>query len=900
MSARYLIGIDLGTTNSAVAFVDLNKEVNPTLAVRNFLIPQIGANGKLEHRNSLPSYCYILDEKQAAKYSLPWQKTLSYVVGQVAWEEGTQVPTQLVHSAKSWLCHPHAYQKSALLPENASSSIQRISPLEASSRYLNHIRHAWNFYIAKGDPDKELEAQEIVLTIPASFDETARGLTLEAARNAGFKSLILLEEPQAAFYCWMANHEQSFKKNLSEGDIVLVVDIGGGTTDFSLIEVRKNEEKFSFDRIAVGSHLLLGGDNMDHAISHLIQSKMKEEVESYEETHALRFAARRAKEILLAEESPLTYQVVVQGRGASIIRNTQRVELAREELRNLLSEGFFGQYTFPEALTTAKKKALKGVGLPFEEEPSITKHLAQFLNKVGKRPSKVLFNGGAVKPKLFREAILHSLQTWFSDTSIQELETESFDFAVAKGAAHFAKARQGHSTRIGGGSPRSYYVEVNHEGESKALTLLERGCEEDQTFHSPFLFHLLPNTPVSFKVYASHTRLDDKIGQFSSIDPLEMLPLPTLQTVLKFGQTKELIPVHLAAKLSSIGVLELTLQSKNSEHVWNLAFNSGSDNVLLGFEKNRRIDETYDNTTLSPALDFLNHYFSHEGSNEKLMEGLEKRLNQPRLSWPISVLRKLGDHLLTFKNFPKQQERFWNALGFFLRPGFGFPLDEHRMKELWKLILADLQKGNPSDAVLLQKWIFYRRIAGGLGKGQQIRIAQMLLDDLQIKNGKFPIFKQRQENYLFSEKLRTLASLEWLEPAKKIVLGNAIIQRIISAEYQSADVYALGRVGARNLMYAPFTQALDKAVVEDWLFKLLDIKGLDNSVLARLCMQLASYSVHPHLNISKKLLTGIIERFPGENRLRELLEGQTALNEVEQELFFADQLPIGLILKNSP
>lgn len=886
MSARYLIGIDLGTTNSSVAYVDLNPEKNPSLSIQHFSIPQLSNKGITASLPSLPSYCFLTPND---KHALPWRKDLSYIVGQLAWDEGMKVPRQLVHSAKSWLCHPHAHLKGSLLPENASPSVERISPLEASARYLSHIREAWNYTVAKSNPDLEFESQEIVLTIPASFDETARGLTLEAARLAGFKSLVLLEEPQAAFYCWMANNEKSFDKHLEHEDIILVVDIGGGTTDFSLIKVEKKDDIFTFDRVAVGDHLLLGGDNMDAAMAHLIASKLKD---GSDYDHFLKFAARKAKEALLSPQAPQSYKVVLQGRGAAVVRNTHFVEITKDEVVKLLHDGFFGMYSYEEAKNTLKKQALKTIGLSFEAEPSITKQLAQFLDKAGKQPNKVLFNGGALKPHSFRHAILDSLRAWFPERTVSELETESYDLAVAKGAAQFSKVRNGHSLRIGGGSPRSYYVEVNCDGKMKAMTILERGAEEDTTYQSPFSFHLLPNTPVAFKVYASHTRMDDQLGDFAEIDLLEMLPLPALQTVLKFGQTKQEIPVNLEAKFTSIGILELGLHSQQSDHRWHLEFSTGKENTLSSYITNARVDETYEANALLPALEYLDAFFFGGRHKEKFMEELEKILQQPRQSWPLSVLRKFADHMLSYKNLPKARERYWNALGYFLRPGYGFPLDEFRMKEFWKVILAEFQDKN------VQKWICYRRIAGGLGKGQQIRIAQEMLDDSNWKIGKLPQFKQKDEAYFFTEKLRAIASLEWLEPSKKIALGNAILHKIVSTPCSLADAYILGRLGARNLLYAPFTQAIDKAVIEEWLLKLLNIKGLEYSCFELICMQLARISPHPHLNISKDLTKKITSFFTGNVRLKNLLQSEVNLDAQEHERLFADELPNGLILKN--
>ena len=382
------------------------------------------------------------------------------------------------------------------------------------------------------------------------------------------------------------------------------------------------------------------------------------------------------------------------------------------------------------------------------------------------------------------------------------MESPNLDLAVARGAAHFGRVRQGLAKRIGGGAARSYYVEVDQQGEPKALTLLERGSQEGRSFRSDRLFHLLPNVPVSFKLLTSHTRRSDRAGDLLLIDPLEMQPLPELHTVLHFGKTKEKLPARLEARLTEIGILELALQSVHTEHRWILEFQLRG---ALDSKTVSRSDETFDAEELRPALEFIERFFCEPKREEKLMESLETILQREKKLWPASVLRALADTVLKQAakrhTSPKLEERFWNCLGFFLRPGFGFPLDDFRLKEVWKLILEDLSKKNLD----LQKWICYRRIAGGLSKGQQTRLAQELLESKVPRK-----FKTKEESYLYSEKVRTLASLEWLDVTQKIALGNAALARILAGEATSADYFAVGRLGARKLLYAAFTQVISQ------------------------------------------------------------------------------------------
>ncbi len=422
MTMRYIIGIDLGTTNSCVAYIDTK---DAKAAVQSFKIPQLFAEGHIETLATLPSFCYLAAPHEWPKgsLSLPWdslnksqgQSPAEFFVGTFARSQGAKVPTRLVQSAKSWLCHPAANRRDKILPIEAADEEARISPLEATARYLRHIRDAWNDGMAKGDAEGDFDSQEIVLTVPASFDEVARTLTVEAARKAGFVQMTLLEEPQSAFYSWIAQHEERWQQLVKAGAVILVCDVGGGTTDFSLIDVVPKGDTLSFQRMAVGDHLLLGGDNMDAAIAHHIEEKL---IQKGYELNAIRrlqlvHEARQAKEVLLQiakgkEVPPDFYRVVLQGTGSHVVQGTLGVDIFRSELQELLLKGFFGQYAWSDALKVRKTTGLRTMGLPYEAEPSIIKHIAHFLAESGtpgdgpKVPDFILFNGGAMKPPLSR------------------------------------------------------------------------------------------------------------------------------------------------------------------------------------------------------------------------------------------------------------------------------------------------------------------------------------------------------------------------------------------------------------------------------------------------------------------------------------------------------------------
>ncbi|MCH9609696.1 MAG: Chaperone protein HscA [Chlamydiales bacterium] len=714
--AKFCVGIDLGTTNSAVAYCPIDGG-------------QIHPFSLSKENGSLPSFIYLGEEE---------------VVGHKARVLGSQDPSKLIHSAKSWLSNPAAARKERILPLEMEG--KKLSPVEATARFLTQIRKLWNRKKGK-TVEEALEEQFITLTIPASFDEMARQLTLEAVTLAGFPKVTLLEEPQAAFYHWL----NTSKEELPHGSTILVCDIGGGTTDFSLIEVSEK----GYERMAVGSHLLLGGDNMDLALAHHLKLDLA--------------AARTAKE---------------------------------EGLHSILLDGFFGLYPLDEAVQLQKGSGIKAMGLPYESEPSITKHLAAFLSKCEKKPDYVLFNGGAIKPKPFQDRLLTSLEMWFGK-KVMPLQTKTLDLAVCKGAAYFGLARHGRGTRILSGLARSYYLKV----EDQLLTVLPRGAEAGVEYVSSHPFTLLSNQPVSFELYHSHTRLRDSHDAFLPVDDEQILPLPEIQTVLKYGKQSK-TAVHLKAAVTEIGTVELWLKSKEGEHVWKLEFSSDQKTV--------RQEETFEAADLDKAKKVVQDAFAIGTAQElkSLIQGLETHLEKPKNSWSPSLLRALFEPL-SLQAHKRDltshfEHRFWNLAGFFLRPGVGHPLDEHHIKALWKVILADGKK-QKNQEIEIQKWICYRRIAGGLSKGQQTQLFNALYPNL---------FKIKNEKYAYTEKLRALASFELVDSSYKTKLGNALIKRIEENKSERVDHWALGRLGARQLLFGSIANVVPKKVCDDWVARL--------------------------------------------------------------------------------
>lgn len=920
---RYIIGIDLGTTNSALAFIDTEQ---PFLPVQLFAIPQLTAAGKVDTLLTLPSFCYLTakEEWSSGDLKLPWKEEVGTFVGQFAKIQGARVPTRLIQSAKSWLCNVAANRRDKILPVESADVTQRLSPVEASAKYLEHLRNAWNGTMAKGNPLLELEEQEVILTVPASFDEVARTLTVEAARKAGFLHVTLVEEPLAAFYSWISQHEQEWQQLFKSNDIILVCDVGGGTTDFSLIEVQQQEEKLAFQRMAVGDHLLLGGDNIDAALAHHIEKKMVEGGAPAlvpNQWLQLQAEARAAKEALLASnaKSDETYTVVLQGVGSSVVRGSLTMTVKREEVEHFLLNGFFGQYPLHEALQLRRSRGFRSMGLPYEDEPSITKHLAHFLQQANhlerqKGIDYILFNGGTFKPQIFQQAVQDSLQTWFPQTSLQNLTSSSLDLAVARGAAYYGKTRRGFGVSVGGGIPRTYYLKIDVKEESgqltsKALTLLPRGSQEGRVFQPDQIFALRSNTPVAFHVLTSHVRLHDQEGDLIDIDPIEMQMLPPIQTILRFGRKTEsesglTLPVRLGIRLTAIGTIELWLESQKSQHKWQLEFQmrsaTGQDTVS-NQEKATTTNQTFEVGYLDEAKLLIESLFQ-PGSIIKpnqIMEKLELQVGMNRREWGPTLLRELWIPLLKMAPYRKlsqeHEARWWNLVGFFLRPGFGFPLDDFRIKELWKILLAELKSPKTSEC-LVQMCICSRRIAGGFNKGQQTQLASDLIGAVfDKKSGKIEV-KRKSDLYLYSEKIRALAALERLDIPFKMRLGEALVDYILHHSPAHYDYWALGRIGARHLLYGSVGQVIPKEMVSKWIEKLLAHRASSenqDSILF-LMRQLARKTDQRELNLSDSIIQKILHLYP-DAHLKDWLLEEKELTQSEQEQAFGDQLPAGLV-----
>ena len=598
--AKYSIGIDLGTTHCVLSSVEIGNE---DAAVEVFNIPQLTAPGQVEEKTQLGSFLYQAHESEISEgaATLPWTTQPDALVGAVARNLGAKTPLRLVSSAKSWLCHGGVNRHQAFLPQGSPDEVEKVSPIRATELYLEHLRDAWNHT----NPQHPLEQQDITLTVPASFDPAARDLTADAAMNAGFENLTLLEEPQAALYSWIHNNEEQWRNEVEVGDVVLVVDIGGGTTDLSLVAVTEEDGTLNLNRVAVGEHILLGGDNMDLALAYRIKMKMAQQGKDLQpwQVLALTQACRDAKEQLLDDNDVDSVPIVVPSRGSKLLGATLKTELTKEEVQQSLVDGFFPMVQIDEHPQQNTRSALTQMGLPYAQDAGITRHIASFLCKQSDatqdlfeqdeqlefmQPTAVLFNGGVLKSELLEQRLMSVINSWLERSDAPEarqLTGADLDLAVANGASYYGSVRQGKGVRIRGGIASSYYVGIESAMPAipgmappmEAICVAPFGMEEGSSCQVESKeFGLVIGQPVQFQFYGSTTRREDDAGTHLDYwQPDELEELPEIHVTLEADEGRnegDIVPVTLAASVTELGTLYLEAIATDNGQTWHVEF----------------------------------------------------------------------------------------------------------------------------------------------------------------------------------------------------------------------------------------------------------------------------------------------------------------------------------------
>jgi hypothetical protein len=609
LAAKYIVGIDLGTTNSALArCAAVAEEEESRIEVRS--IPQLVNPNEVAERTLLPSFLYIPGEFDFPRGSiaLPWEPEPRLVIGELARKRGAESPNRVVASAKSWLSYAGVNRTTPILPWQAPEEVvPKLSPVEASSQFLQYLRTVWDSGEAGQQSELALANQDVLLTVPASFDEEARELTRRAAEQAGYQHVTLLEEPQAAFYAWLEDQGDAWRSRIKVGDLVLVCDVGGGTTDFSLIMVSEENGELTLKRVAVGDHILLGGDNMDLALARLLQQQFEasgQRVDTWQ-LHGLWHQCRMAKEKLFESLETQSHPITLLGKGTKLIGGTVTTELTRENLDQVLIEGFFPKVASGELPARQRRVGLQELGLPYAADPAITRHLARFLSEqvrnspeaAGIRrgpsglacPTHILFNGGVMKAAVLRERVVEVLSNWLRQEGFealgaeQILEAHDLEHAVARGAAYYGKARYGRGVRIRSGASRTYYIGIESampsvpgmEAPLKALCVVPFGMEEGTEVTIPGReFGLVVGEPAEFRFLKSSVRKQDQVGSMLEDWGTEIEELSPLEVTLKLdGRQGTVVPVRLETRVTELGTLEVWCVSRDGADRWKLELN---------------------------------------------------------------------------------------------------------------------------------------------------------------------------------------------------------------------------------------------------------------------------------------------------------------------------------------
>jgi molecular chaperone DnaK (HSP70) len=960
--SQYIVSIDLGTTNTVLAY-----SAPGNAGIQLFDIEQLVAPGEVDAGALLPSVRYHPAEGELAEgeLQLPWRQhdvagLRQVVIGRLARKLGAQVPGRLVASAKSWLSHPNVDRTAAILPWGSEADVAKVSPVAASASYLAHLRCAWNTRF----PSHPLERQQIVLTIPASFDEGARALTLEAARLAGLSGLRLLEEPQAAFYDWLYRQRETLAADLAETRLLLVCDVGGGTTDFSLIKVGMTDGQPEISRIGVGNHLILGGDNMDLALAHLVETRMASAQTSDAPTPRLsssRLAqlaerCRAAKELLLAADAPERTTVTLLGSGSRLIGASRSAELTRDEVAALVVDGFFPMNPSRDPATRGRGAIIE-FGLPYASDAAITRHLAGFLRQHAAAarealgladddhatvlvPDTLLLNGGVFRADALARRLQEVLSHW-RGRPLRVLNNDDPDVAVARGGVAYALGQAGQAPVIGGGSPRSYFLLLDDEQRAdkprRAVCILPRGSAENrEILLAERTFALRLGRPVRFHLASSTSdATPPQAGELVDLQPDDYVQLPPIATVLRdsgAADARKEIPVQLATTLSEVGTLEVHCVAMADAQRWLLEFQlrgdaaiPEADDVGASVPHNAPMP-----AGLNAAIDKIDRIFGSRALQVDVKEVKQLRAQLEHLlgsreSWATPLLRRLFDALLERakgRRRSSEHERAWlNLSGYCLRPGFGHPLDEWRIEQLWAMFEAGAQHHKDSQ-VCAEWWTLWRRVAGGLSVEAQLRVLDDFAFNVQAdaqERGRRP---QTLVNGSEEDMLRLGASLERIPGNYKAEIGAWMLSQLDVATRAAAKaganktragaadagkaeaaqarfLWGLSRVGARQPFHGSAHDVVDSAVVAQWLSKILalDWKKVEPAGFA--AAHLARMTGDRSRDIDETLRAEILRRLAAigapanwSAMVREVVQ----LDQADEKRMLGESLPPGLKL----
>jgi molecular chaperone DnaK (HSP70) len=910
MAAAFRIGIDLGTTHTVLAFAPVGAD-----DIRVFAVPQSIAAGEVAPRPLLPSLRFHAAEGAlaAADLPLPWPSDEPAILGAFARELGQQTPGRLVASAKSWLSHPSIDRTAAILPWGAPDDVPKVSPLEASASYLRHLRRAWDH----AHPEAPLAQQPIVLTVPASFDEGARQLTLQAAALAGLGTVHLIEEPQAAFYDWVFDHRADLARQLAGTRRLLVVDVGGGTTDLTLIDVTLDAAaRPQLTRTGVGDHLVLGGDNMDLALARWIEPRLSG-AQPGQRLGAIQLAqltqrCRSAKERLLAADGPTETTVTLQGSGSRLIGGARSATLTRADVDRLLVDGFF-----PEVEADAQPGRARGglveFGLPYASDAAVTRHIAAFLHRQGgDLPDTVLLNGGVFHAPALRERLLATLRAWqpAGAAPIRLLDAPRLDAAVARGAVAYAMARAGHAPRIRSGAARAYYLALEN---GQGVCVLPHGTPEGSTVRlEARRFNLRLGRPVHFNLFTSAVDLQHRAGDLVTLqDGLQRLPPITAVLQPSAGAAEE-AQVLLDAQITEVGTLEMHCTAVDVADApprrWKLEFQlRGGDAAPRDAEASVAVHPRLDDALAAIHRVYGGKKQDVDAREVRQLRARLERLLGERATWPAALLRTLFGALLQGarrrRRSPQHERTWFNLVGFTLRPGFGDPVDGWRMERMWELFGPGIVHSDDSQQ-WSEWWTLWRRIAGGLDAERQQMVYDVIAYYLQPHGGTDIATPEGPPMQAIDELLRMAASFERIQPADKMQFGRWLLQRLRDRQPHGATAelwWALGRLGARQPLYASLHHVLPPDTARDWLAQIAAIAPdwARDEAAAFAVAQIARATGDRARDLPEELrleIAGKLQAARAAPGWAAMVREVTVLDEADQRRVFGETLPPGLVL----
>ena len=923
-SASYLVGIDLGTTHTVVAYANAEKSQQD---IQLFQIEQLIAPGQVAARQLLPSVRYhpapgelSADEVAFPSYPKPLHSSgEAPILGEAARLLGAKSKGRFVTSAKSWLSHPSADPSAAILPWSNSNDIDKVSPIDASASYLAHIRTVWDHKF----PHSPLDQQDIVITVPASFDEVARSLTLEAATIAGLKKIKLLEEPQAVCYDWLRLNSVNLKPALADVHLLLVCDVGGGTTDLTLIKVEQGAQEPKLTRIGVGEHLMLGGDNIDLALAHLAESRMNALTGSNRRLSAAELSqlieqCRIAKELLLAKDAPEQAAITLLGSGSKLIGSSRSVVISREEVKTLALDGFF-PLSKQDELPDRKRSGMVEFGLPYASEPAISKHIAAFLKLhlrassdalkgQGNVPDALLLNGGVFRSKLITQRLLNLLTSWAGKPPVL-LENKHPELSVAYGAVSYALARRDKKLKIGGGAARSYFllIDTDKRTEQQGICILPRGSEEgDEIILKHHHFSLRLGQPVRFNLVSITGDVAYQPGDVVIItDLFHSLPPLAVAFESQVADAKTVAVVELAVTQTEVGTLKIQCVSiENSNQRWNVEFQIRKGSAVLPSDGALPAQ-------FNAAADKIKNIFGSKSKDidpkavKNLRAEVEKQLGSARTEWQVPLLRALFATFLEGSKYNRRSEnheRVWLSLtGFCLRPGFGAQLDDWSVEQLWKYYPHGIQFVNETQN-WSEWWTLWRRIAGGLSVNAQERIFSDIAKYLNPAAARQAGVAKQIKTRGYDDMVRLAAVLERLSVDKKIQLGDWLLKRLEKANEPSQTWWAVGRIGSRLPFHGSRHQVVSSDVACRWLTQILaeDWKKTPQAGFAATLIARMSGDRACDINEDmRQQVIGKLKLSKAPSSWIDMVEHFKELDEKEESHMFGEALPPGLTLINN-